>query len=164
MKNTVEFLGTVNSQSVIVVILVLMCVAGIVYWACKAVAKHNEKKQKENPDELGAGNINQLFKIREVDEDRRLGLLSADPTKEYSSGTGKPSWTDLWNVPFDLRVADNVIKVTGVSGDKIEISVIEPHQLPTEAETAPLREAREAAKAVAAAEAAVKALEVQKVT
>lgn len=132
---------------------------GLLWWL-KTVAKNKEKEQKKNAITLSAIHIGQLFKLVKVEEDKVLALLSLDPTREYSSGTGDPVWAKLEKVPDDLKVEGKVIKVVEGVGDGIKIVAVKPHELPTEKETEPLREARIAAKAAAEAEA--KALELQK--
>ena len=160
MEKLVSYLGTVSLQSVIVVILTLVCITGIVCWVCKAVAKNREKEQKNNASDLGLEQLDELFKIRKIDEDKEVALLSANPTMEYYSGTGDPTWFKLNNIPKYLRREGVVVKVEKDPDGNLKIVSVQLHRLPTEIET----EARKAVKAAADAEAAVKALEVQKVT
>lgn len=143
-----RLLGFIAGAFVVVVLLV--------YWWLKTAAKNKEKEQKKNAITLSAIHIGQLFKVMKVEEDKSLGLLSPDPTKEHYAGTGDPVWAKLENVPDDLKVEGKVIMVN----NKIEVVAVKPYDLPTEKETDPLREARAAAKAAAEAEA--KALELQK--
>lgn len=159
LKNFMEFWAAPDWQLLGFIAGAFIVVILGVYWWRKTAAKNKEKEQKKNAITLSAIHIGQLFKLVKVEEDKSLALLFLDPTREYSSGTGDPVWAKLEKVPDDLRVEGKVIKVTQGKDGNLIIEKVEPHQLPTEKETEPLREARIAA---AKAKAAALALELAK--
>ena len=110
-----------------------------VYCLGKFLANKTKESKKDNASVLGVEHVDLLFKVREIDNGKKVALLSSDPTREYSSGTGNPTW--FKNLPDDIRVEGKVLKVAKVDG-KIVINPVRYDMLPTEKETIYLKEAR----------------------
>ena len=114
---------------VAVVALIIICI----YWFCKFLANKTKESKKDNASFLGVEHVDMLFKVREIDNGKKVALLSSDPTREYSSGTGNPTW--FKNLPSDLMVEGKVIKIIEGPNNKIEITSVLYDMLPTERET-----------------------------
>lgn len=156
IKNFMDFWAAPDWRLLGFIFVILLVVSGSLYWWRKVFVKTKEKKQKENAITLGDEQINQLFKIRKIDKEKQVALLSSDPTSEHYWGTGDPTWvkTKMENFPEEFKMEGKVIKVTKGSDGKIEIVSVQLHRLPTEKENRPLVEARVAKAAALALELA----------
>lgn len=153
-KNFMDFLVAPNWWLLIGAVVAIALVAFGVYWLLRFFANKAKEERKDRASVLGIESVDQLFKIRKIDKEKQVALLSSDPTSEYYWGTGDPTWVKMENFPEEFKMEGKVIKVTKGSNSKIEIVSVQLHRLPTEKENRPLVEARVAKAAALALELA----------
>jgi hypothetical protein len=139
MKKIISFFAEPNWLLLVGCVTVIVFIFIGIYWLSKFLANKTKESKKDNASVLGVEHVDLLFKVREIDNGKKVALLSSDPTREYSSGTGNPTW--FKNLPDDIRVEGKVLKVAKVDG-KIVINPVRYDMLPTENETIRLKEAR----------------------
>lgn len=137
MEKLISFWATPDWRLLGSIAVILLGLAVSIYWWCKVTAKNREKEQKRMAITLGIEHVDELFKIREIDEEKKVILLSPDPTMEHSSGTGNLLWVKKNKIPNELMFMGSVIKVIEAFpyDGEIEIIAIALHKLPTEKET-----------------------------